>query len=268
MESTTRRATRANGTKIGVTVCALIVACTTSSPQSAGTSSETPDGATPTTMPDGLTGCGGETEPPGCFAFEGAYTHPATSTCSDPGGPVKGSADAHCNGVTPQTVSKASCNVGGDAGPPASPTGPCGEGGDYGITMHGTEGDDDDCKYHVSYTSTPICENDGVYFTVTANYLTGSKGPLTGACTLAELCQNVPDTPGGGTPGPAIDGRPTTGGAGKQEVVEGPPGTYTIGPVQFDASGTWTVRFHFNEICCDVADDSPHGHAAFLIDVP
>jgi hypothetical protein len=257
--------------KIGVSVCALIVACGTSSPQSGSTSDETPDGATPTTMPDGLTGCGGESEPAGCYAFNGTYTHPATSTCSDPGGPVNGNPDTHCKGVTPQTVSKASCNAGGDAGPPLPPTGPCEEGGngsEYGVTMHGTEGDDDDCKYHVSYTSTPICKNDGIYFTVKANYLTGNKAPLTGACTLAEVCQIVRDTPDGGAPGPAVDARPAPGTPGKQQVVEGPPGTYTIGPIEFDASGEWTVRFHFNEICCDVADDSPHGHAAFLIDVP
>lgn len=265
MESTTQRTTPSTAAKIATGVCALIVACSASNSQNANPSNDTPDGATPITEPEGLTGCGGETEPPGCYALNGTYTPPATSTCMDHGGPVSGSPDTHCKGVTPQVVDKASCNATGDAGAPTAPTGPCGEGGDYGITMHGTEGDDDDCKYHVSYTSTPICKDDGVYFTVKANYLTGSKGPLTGACTLAELCQNVPDTPGGGTPGPTIDSRPPSG---KQQVVEGPPGTYTIGPVQFDASGEWTVRFHFNEICCDVAADSPHGHAAFLVDVP
>ncbi len=254
------------GRKIGATVCALVVACSASSSQSQAPSTETPAGATATTNPPGLTGCGGETEPAGCYSFDGTYPRPAGASCSSPGNPVKGDADTHCKGVTPQAVEASACNAGGDAGPPVPPTGPCGEGGDYGITMHGTEGDDDDCKYHVSYTSTPICKNDGVYFTVEATYLTGSKGPLTGACTLAELCRNVPNTPNGGTPGPAIDGRPPA--PGEQQVVEGPPGTYTVGPVQFDASGQWTVRFHFNEICCDVADDSPHGHAAFLVDVP
>ena len=34
------------------------------------------------------------------------------------------------------------------------------------------------------------------------------------------------------------------------------------------APGKWTVRFHFNEICCDVNSDSPHGHAAFFVNVP
>ena len=181
----------------------------------------------------------------------------------------------HCVGVTPQTVSGASCNVqdagaasSGDAGTPpgdagAMPApGPCDENGTdgaYGSTQFGTEADDDDCKYHVSYTVSPVCENSGTYFVVTANYLTNNGAPLTGASTFAELC--LSDT----HPAPVVDSRPPSG---KQQVVEGPPGTYTIGPVQFDAPGNWTVRFHFNEFCCDVAPDSPHGHAAFLVTVP
>ena len=45
-------------------------------------------------------------------------------------------------------------------------------------------------------------------------------------------------------------------------------GTYTVGPIRFDAAGTWTVRFHVSEECTDVAEDSPHGHAAFFVRVP
>ena len=149
--------------------------------------------------------------------------------------------------------------AGDDAGAMPAP-GQCGEnGGDYGTTMYGTEGDDDDCKYHVTYTASPLCENDGTYFTVTATYLAQSGVPLTGACTYADLCLNDTHVI------PASDSRPPSG---KQQVVEGPPGTYTIGPVQFDVSGKWTVRFHFDELCCDVAGDSPHGHAAFFVNVP
>jgi hypothetical protein len=145
-----------------------------------------------------------------------------------------------------------------DAGATPAP-GQCGENGpDYGATMYGNEANDDDCKYHVTYSTSPICENDGTYFVVTATYLT-NNAPLTGACTFAELCLNDTHVI------PASDSRPPSG---KQTVVEGPPGTYTIGPVQFDESGMWTVRFHFNELCCDVADASPHGHAAFFVNVP
>jgi hypothetical protein len=124
--------------------------------------------------------------------------------------------------------------------------------------MLGTDANDDDCKYHITYAASPICQNNGTYFVVTATYLASSK-PLTGAATFAELCLN--DT----HPAPAIDAQPPNG---KQQVVEGPPGTYTVGPVQFDAAGDWTVRFHFNEFCCDTKGDSPHGHAAFHVTVP
>ncbi len=215
---------------------------------------------------------------PGSFTTNGSFATPATQSCSPAGEPTPGVADAHCNGVTPQPTSGAACSVAdagagaggsgaggsapaGDAG--AAPTpGPCDENGTdgaYGTTMYGTEGDDDDCKYHVTYTSTPICENDGAYFIVKANYLTGSMAPLTGASTFAELCLSNTH------PAPAVDSRPPYG---NQQVVEGPPGTYTIGPVVFDAPGDWTVRFHFNEFCCDILPNSPHGHAAFHVTVP
>ena len=79
--------------------------------------------------------------------------------------------------------------------------------------MDGTEGDDDDCKYHVSYTTAPLCENDGIYFVVTASYLTRSGAPLTGACASAELC--LSDT----HPAPVADGRPPRGTAGGRRAA-------------------------------------------------
>jgi hypothetical protein len=211
----------------------------------------------------------------GAFVFDGsgAFPLPATTSCASSGAPTTGPADTHCGGQAPQPVNGASCDAidagatSDDAGAvaDAGAPGPCEEnGGDYGATMYGTEADDDDCKYHVSYTATPICENKGTYFVVTANYLTrtgadGGPAPLTGASTYAELCLSNTHV------GPQADGRPPSG---NQEVVEGPPGTYTVGPVVFDAPGDWTVRFHFNEFCCDVVPNSPHGHAAFHVTVP
>ena len=44
-------------------------------------------------------------------------------------------------------------------------------------------------------------------------------------------------------------------------------GVYS-GAVAFDAPGEWTVRFHIQEQCDDICDDSPHGHAAFHLTVP
>jgi hypothetical protein len=273
-----RNTNLAAGAKTAACMLTLIVACSSSSSGSNDAGS-LQTGVT-AVNDAGMAGC--STLQPGCYTYDGTYPTPATSaTCSKPGAPATGAADTHCSGVTPQTVAAASCSVseagpgddssgddagasadaaaGADAGATPAP-GQCGENGsDYGATMYGTEGDDDDCKYHASYSVTPVCENDGTYFTVKANYLTRNSAPLTGACTFAELCLN--DT----HPMPNIDGTPPVG---MQKVVEGPPGTYTIGPVQFDAPGKWTVRFHFNEICCDVADDSPHGHAAFFLNVP
>jgi hypothetical protein len=52
-----------------------------------------------------------------------------------------------------------------------------------------------------------------------------------------------------------------------QTFVEGPPGTYKIGPIKFDQPGNWTVRFHWNGDCLDYAPNSPHGHSAFFVDV-
>jgi hypothetical protein len=264
-----KRSNFATGGVASALVCTLILACTSSS-STPTANSTTPIGAT-AVVDAGLIGCANLED--GCFTFNGAYSAPAvTATCASPGGAVTGVADTHCVGVPPQTVNPLSCGVtdagpgdddsdggaAGDAG--AAPAGPCGENGpDYGATMYGTEGKDDDCKYDVTYSAAPICENDGTYLVVKATSLSEPGTPVTGACTFAELCLN--DT----HPAPSIDSRPPSG---KQEVVEGPPGTYTIGPVLFDAPGQWTVRFHFNELCCDVADDSPHGHAAFFLNVP
>ena len=194
-------------------------------------------------------------------------------TCDVVGGPASGPVDDHCAGQTPQSVSQASCmpaldaavgddgGAAGDAGADggASQPLPCGEDGAFGTTMYGTAGDDDDCKYHVSYQVGGICENEGVYFVITATYLTRNEAPLTGAATFVEVCLNDTHVP------PAIDSIPPQG---KQTVVESPPGTYTVGPIQFDAPGKWTVRVHFNETCYDIFDDSPHGHAAFFVNVP
>jgi hypothetical protein len=246
-------------------ICGIGAACSSSSsPGDAGPGPTPGSGAVQ--LDQTLVGC--TTTAAGCYTTNGkAYaTPPVSASCSPAGDAATGAADTHCNGVTPQAVASSACGVSdageADAGAPGPgpKPGPCGENGpDYGATMYGHEGDDDDCKYHVTYTTTPICEKDGTYFIVTAHYLTRDGAPLTGACTFAELCLNDEH------PAPNVDQRPPTG---DQIVIEGPPGTYTIGPVVFDEPGDWTVRFHFNELCCDVLDDSPHGHAAFHIDVP
>ena len=160
------------------------------------------------------------------------------------GGPVAGAADTHCTlpdgGTQVQPVSQASCTpTGGDAG------------SEYGATEFNSEGDDDDCKYHVRFTSTPVRQNTDVSFNVVA-VQKANGAAASGAAIDAEVFLNNTH--------PA----PNT----TQHVTENPAGTYNVGPIRFDATGRWTVRFHLHENCADDAPDSPHGHIAFFIDVP
>jgi hypothetical protein len=172
----------------------------------------------------------------GCSSSDG----PSGAT----GGPVPGAQDSHCSlpdgGLMAQVVDLSTCHLDADAGAPV-----------YGPTNFNSSANDDDCKYHVSFTATPIQENLNVTFTVLAAYLTDNT-PATGASTLAEVYLN--DTH------PA----PNSG----QATTEPSPGIYQIGPIVFDSPGQWTVRFHLHEECQDATDDSPHGHAAFFIAVP
>ncbi len=176
------------------------------------------------------------------------------------GGDVEGVMDMHCiapdGGLITQTTSQNDCQyrppidapLAIDAPPPTADAPP-----DFGATMYNATGDDDDCKYHVVWTSTPIQENKDVFFTVVAT-VNGSSPPasVTGANIYAEVyLSSTHEAP------------PTN-----QSASEMPPGTYKVGPIRFDAPGNWTVRFHLFENCLDYADDSPHGHAAFYVDVP
>jgi hypothetical protein len=143
----------------------------------------------------------------------------------------------------------------------AQPVGMCqtddGGGGataiDYGETLYNSSGYDDDCKYHVSWTSTPIRKNTDVTFTVTVETL-DPAGPATGADVSPEpfLSPIVP------------------GDISRTTTTESPAGSgiYKVGPIVFKQSGLWTVRFHFYEMCADGPADSPHGHAAFYVEVP
>jgi hypothetical protein len=201
----------------------------------------------------GIAGCPGSSGQDG--GTDAAGVDVATDhgpTCSA-GGPVTGAADMHCSGdggPVVQRVNPAVCHPDAGAGADAA----AGDGGDmmpdYGDTMYNAAGDDDDCKYHVTWTATPICQDTDVTFTVTATYKTDGS-PVRMAATRAEVL--LSDT----HPAPNTLQTPT----------ETAPGVYTVGPVRFDASGMWTVRFHFFETCTD-SEESPHGHAAFYVSVP
>ncbi|HVY38861.1 MAG TPA: hypothetical protein VHM31_13040 [Polyangia bacterium] len=186
------------------------------------------------------------------------------------GGAVAGPADTHCGTGAAAVVGHIGTCV-TDA-PPASP-GLCGvtyeapgaapaaadpgdapaDGGggdDYGATLYNASGDDDDCKYAVSWTSTPIRVGADVTFTVTA---TRNEDGAPARC--ASIRPEIFLTTTHGAPAP------------RAAPVESPAGTYKIGAVKFDAPGLWTVRFHLYESCTE-APDSPHGHAAFFVNVP
>lgn len=164
------------------------------------------------------------------------------------GGPATGPLDAHCaapdGGVAAQVTSPASCHP--DGGMPAMDGGAA-----YGDTRFNAAGYDDDCKYHLSWTASPIRKDTDVTFTVSVtSAATGAA--VTGADVGTEIYLSdfhpAPNAP--------------------TRTTEGQGGTYTIGPVRFDASGRWTVRFHLFEACSDFSSDSPHGHAAYFVDVP
>jgi hypothetical protein len=181
----------------------------------------------------------------------------AGASCSTSGGPVSGAADTHCaavDGGAPivQPVSASSCFV--DAAAPTDAAADDGGTPDnpYGPTLIGAEGDDDDCKYHVKWTASPICTGADVTFTVSVTVKATGK-PMTGAPVNPEVFLSETH--------PAPSSHPTS-----NETQTA--GTYTVGPVRFDKSGNWTVRFHFNEQCSDLSPDSPHGHAAFFVSVP
>jgi len=169
------------------------------------------------------------------------------------GGPVAGAADMHCiasdGGQIAQPTDLSMCN---DRPPDAAPGTPDAAPADeYGPTQYNQEGDDDDCKYHMKWSSTPIYENYDVTFHLTVTKLVDGT-PLTGAEPLLEVYLNDVH------PAPVTNQQPT----------ETSPGEYDIGPIQFDQPGRWTVRFHVYQTCFDLLDVSPHGHDAFYVDVP
>src|SRR5258708_31334364 len=113
------------------------------------------------------------------------------------------------------------------------------------------EADDDDCKYHLVWSSTAICPEPGaVLFTVKVT-VKATGMPLTEAMPITDV---------------SIASPPTLGDNSGLMMTEGPPGTYTV-PIEFQSAGTWTVRFHFFGNCTD-APDAPHGHVAFYVTVP
>lgn len=190
----------------------------------------------------------------GGFLLAGTGCQSSPDPSGPVGGPVVGALDVHCqdaNGPIVQAVNASSCKPMFDmAGGGMADMGE-GEVSEYGETQYNAEGNDDDCKYRVKFNVSSARKGDRATFTATLTNLATSQ-PVTGAMTRAEVFLSD------------IHPAPNTGA----DTTESTPGTYVIGPIQFDASGRWTVRFHYFEDCSDSVEDSPHGHIAFFVDVP
>jgi hypothetical protein len=188
---------------------------------------------------------------PACSSDDDA-SPPASATCTGSGGPVEdGTTDTHCidasGDAINQVIGKCVTEVGegGAAGAPA----------DESYVVHtGHVAQDDDCKYNISFTVGCVKVNTPVTFAVTIDKRVAG-GPATG---------DVPNSPE-----VYLESDPShISPSNNINAPEGPPGTYKIGPILFDVSGRWVIRFHFFEECSDLPADSPHGHVAFYVDVP
>jgi hypothetical protein len=185
---------------------------------------------------------------------------------------VAGPQDAHCTKTV--TVNPAACKQGSTSDAGATEAGADAGGGNdvpYGPTMSNAEGDDDDCKYHLKWSATS-----GAAATTQSSKLYPRHGDEGGGSTAAggDVTFTVTITnKNGGTP---VTGAPVEIEAFLDDTHPAPnttqtsketsPGTYTVGPVRFDVSGKWTVRFHIHDECAD-SEESPHGHAAFFTQV-
>jgi hypothetical protein len=212
-------------------------------------------------------GCSSSNSAPGATGPSGEVIGPPDSHCAAADGTLTiqpiGVCQVTDSNLVPGNPSSCSVAFDQDAGtgagtlPDASTSDDGGvPSSDYGPTMYGSAGNDDDCKYYVSWISTPIQEHVNTYFTVTAIRLQDGK-PATCAGIIPEVSLDPPD---GGLSLHGLPGTPPS-----PEIM---PGVYRVGPIPFDKPGTWTVRFHLYEECGDSHDDSPHGHAAFFVDVP
>lgn len=199
---------------------------------------------------------------PGCNGDDDAMDGQAGATmCTSAGGPVEdGATDLHCTDSAGepivQSVGACQTDVGDGTAGAAGAGGTAGAGADDEeftvLTSH--QGADDDCKYDVSFTNTCVELNRPVTFTLKLTTRATGK-PATGARPYFPEIYLAED-PSHISPSFEI------------KAPEKPSGSYAIGPIVFDRSGRWVVRFHFYETCSDVPPDSPHAHVAFYIDVP
>jgi hypothetical protein len=188
---------------------------------------------------------------------------------------ASGTADTHCSGRAAPVPRCACCLV--DAGTDPDAAVDAGTGAAdadaaaadatacaYGATMTGQAGDDDDCKYHLAWSTTgDICESTtGATFSVTiTNKSDGSPAANIPGGLLVETFVSLAD---GGCDDQSKHAGSNTGTV----LTESPPGSGVyVGAIAFDTAGLWTLRFHIREDCTSGRPDSPHGTAAFHLTV-
>ena len=109
---------------------------------------------------------------------------------------------------------------------------------DYGPTLYNSEADDDDCKYHVKFTATPIRREPERDLHRTATTLAdGAAGDR-----RQRRRRGVPER------------HPPRAELAARRPTRSRGGMYDVGPIKFDAAGRWTVRFHLHEDCQDATE--------------
>lgn len=208
----------------------------------------------------------------GCSSDPAEETAGAPLTCENPGkaGTV---IDKHC--LVTQVVEASACTSKAPAPAEDGAGGRLlhgdgeGHGGgmvngcEYSTTVKSTEADDDECKYHVSWTAGDLCQGDaGVEFQVTV--VEKATGATVSIPNGLETEVYVPADPAA-----ACDSVGTHASPLANPLVETAAGSgvYT-GRIAFDRSGPWTMRFHIHEECLDELASSPHGHVAFRLTLP
>jgi hypothetical protein len=191
-------------------------------------------------------------------------TAPAEQTsepvCTTAGAAVAGPTDTHCAGKV-QTITAAACTTNPDD---ARATGAVGsdpataDACAYGPTQANQESDDDECKYHIKWTTTPLCQGD-VTMTVTITQI-ADGAPAAGIPSGLFVESFQPKSPT-----QACDVARSHPGQ-NAFLQEKAPGVYE-GIVPFDAPGLWTLRFHIRDECDTLSPESPHGHVAYRVDV-
>src|SRR6266540_1855172 len=114
------------------------------------------------------------------------------------GGPVTGALDVHCKDGDGGQIAEAigACMAPGGGGTANAGSGS--GGAEYGETLFNAEGDDDECKYHVTWTSTP--EQAAEAPAGSGKYAVGpitfdTAGRWTVRFHMYDECADAPDSP-------------------------------------------------------------------------